>query len=161
MGFAIGYGGVWVMAAPQHAVHSRRNADGVPDGPAQVVLDGFAYTGANKHTSANGLRFGIDGWIYGRVGHGDVDMLGAPGTPTSQRTLIRGSIFRYHPVTKVDRSAELRHRQPVGTRLGQVRRALLRLHHRRPSLVRDARREVRQHVGRAEPQGVRADRLHR
>ena len=41
----------WVMAAPQMLFIPDKNADGVPDGPAEVVLDGFASTGGNKHTT--------------------------------------------------------------------------------------------------------------
>jgi putative membrane-bound dehydrogenase-like protein len=100
MGFAIGYGGVWLMASPNILFIPDRNADGVPDGPAEVVYDGFAYVGGNMHTSANGLEFGIDGWIYGRTGHAHVQMIGPPGAPTSQRTRLHGSIFRFHPVTR-------------------------------------------------------------
>ena len=73
----------------------------MPDGPAEVVFDGFSSTGGNMHTSANGLEFGIDGWIYGRTGHAHVQSIGPPGTPASQRTRLHGSIFRFHPVTKV------------------------------------------------------------
>ena len=72
----------------------------MPDGPAEIVFDGFSYTGGNMHTSANGLEFGIDGWIYGRTGHAHVQSIGPPGTPSSQRTRLHGSIFRFHPVTK-------------------------------------------------------------
>ncbi len=100
MGFAIGYGGVWVMTSPTIAFIPDRNADGVPDGPPEVVFDGFSYTGGNMHTSANGLEFGIDGWIYGRTGHAHVQSIGPPGTPIEQRSRLHGSIFRFHPVTK-------------------------------------------------------------
>src|SRR6187549_392141 len=101
MGFAIGYGGVWVMTSPTISFIPDKNADGVPDGPPEVVFDGFNATGGNMHTSANGLQFGIDGWIYGRTGHGHVQSIGRPGTPISQRARLHGSIFRFHPVTKV------------------------------------------------------------
>jgi len=101
MGFAIGYGGVWAMTSPNILFIPDRNADGVPDGPPEIVYDGFSYVGGNMHTSANGLEFGIDGWIYGRTGHGHVQMIGPPGSPTSQRTRLHGSIFRFHPVTRV------------------------------------------------------------
>jgi putative membrane-bound dehydrogenase-like protein len=100
MGFAIGYGGVWAMTSPNILFIPDRNADGVPDGPAEVVFDGFSYTGGNMHTSANGLEFGIDGWIYGRTGHAHVQSIGPPGTPASQRARLHGSIFRFHPVTR-------------------------------------------------------------
>jgi putative membrane-bound dehydrogenase-like protein len=101
MGFAIGYGGVWAMTSPNILFIPDRDADGVPDGPPEVVFDGFSYTGGNMHTSANGLEFGIDGWIYGRTGHAHVQSIGPPGTPDSQRTRLHGSIFRFHPRTKV------------------------------------------------------------
>ena len=35
-----------------------KNGDDVPDGPAEVKLDGFEYQ-RNHHTIANGLRWGI------------------------------------------------------------------------------------------------------
>ncbi len=101
MGFAIGYGGVWAMTSPNIVFIPDRDADGVADGPAEVVFDGFSYTGGNMHTSANGLEFGIDGWIYGRTGHAHVQSIGPPGTPDAQRTRLHGSIFRFHPRTKV------------------------------------------------------------
>ena len=101
MGFAIGYGGVWAMTSPNILFIPDRDADGVPDGPPEVVFDGFSHTGGNMHTSANGLEFGIDGWIYGRTGHAHVQSIGPPGTPESQRTRLHGSIFRFHPRTRV------------------------------------------------------------
>lgn len=101
MGFALGNGGVWVMASPQILFIPDRNADGVPDGPAEVVYDGFNATGGNMHTSANGLEYGIDGWIYGRTGHAHLQMVGPPGTPSSQRARLHGSLFRFHPQTRV------------------------------------------------------------
>ena len=101
MGFAVGYGGVWAMTSPHILFIPDRDADGVPDGPPEVVFDGFSSTGGNMHTSANGLEFGIDGWIYGRTGHAHVQSIGPPGTPASQRTRLHGSIFRFHPVTRI------------------------------------------------------------
>jgi putative membrane-bound dehydrogenase-like protein len=101
MGFALGHGGVWVMANPNILFIPDRNADGVPDGPAEIVFDGFNATGGNMHTSANGLEFGIDGWIYGRTGHAHLQMVGPPGTPTAQRARLHGSLFRFHPQTRV------------------------------------------------------------
>ena len=101
MGVAIGYGGVWVMANPKILFIPDRNGDGVPDGPAEVVFDGFNATGTNMHTSANGLRFGLDGWIYGRTGHAHLQMVSPPGTPMSQRARLHGSLFRFNPRTRV------------------------------------------------------------
>ncbi len=101
MGFALGNGGVWVMASPNILFIPDKNADGVPDGPAEVVFDGFVSTGSNMHTSANGLEYGIDGWIYGRTGHGMLQMVAPPGTPSAQRARVHGSLFRFSPQTRV------------------------------------------------------------
>lgn len=101
MGFAVGHGGVWAIAPPNILFIPDRNSDGVPDGPAEIVYDGFIYTGTNMHTTANSLRFGLDGWIYGRTGHAHLHMVGPPGTPLAQRTRLHGSLYRFHPRTRV------------------------------------------------------------
>ena len=101
MGVAVGYGGVWVIANPTLLFIPDRNADGVPDGPPQVVLDGFRPTGGNKHTSVNGVQFGIDGWLYGRIGHSYRDQVAPPGTPANERFMMQGAIWRYHPIKKI------------------------------------------------------------
>jgi putative membrane-bound dehydrogenase-like protein len=102
MSVAVGHGGVWVMCPPQLLFIPDRDGDGVPDGPPQVMLDGFtvATTGA-YHTIANGLRFGPDGWLYGRCGGSNPGMIGQPGTPAELRTPLRGTMWRYHPQRKV------------------------------------------------------------
>ena len=96
MGFAIGYGGVWAMTSPNILFVPDKNADGVPDGPPEVVFDGFSYVGGNMHTSANGLEFGIDGWIYGRTGHGHVQVIGARDAHVTAHTSARIGV-RFHP----------------------------------------------------------------
>jgi putative membrane-bound dehydrogenase-like protein len=97
----VGRGGVWVMCPPQLRFIPDRNRDDVPDGPGEVVLDGFAIPPENYHNFANGLRFGPDGWLYGRCGASSPGELGAPGTPAAQRIPMRGTIWRYHPRHKV------------------------------------------------------------
>ncbi len=62
-----------------------RNGDDVPDGPAEVVLDGFTVVVDNHHTFANGLQWGPDGWLYGRCGASSPGQVGAPGTPEALR----------------------------------------------------------------------------
>ncbi len=97
----VGHGGVWAMCPPQLLFIPDRDGDGVPDGPAEVVLDGFTIPTDNYHNFANGLRFGPDGWLYGRCGASAPGELGAPGTPASARVPLRGTIWRYHPQRKV------------------------------------------------------------
>ncbi|MDP1588628.1 MAG: hypothetical protein Q8M07_12845, partial [Prosthecobacter sp.] len=65
----VGRGGVWLMCPPQVLFIPDANGDDIPDGEPQVVLDGFTVAQANYHNFANGLRFGPDGWLYGRCGH--------------------------------------------------------------------------------------------
>jgi len=97
----VGHGGVWAMCPPNLLFIPNRNGDDAPDGPAEVVLDGFTIPKDNYHNFANGLRFGPDGWLYGRVGGSAPGEVGAPGTPPDQRFPVRGGIWRYHPERKV------------------------------------------------------------
>src|SRR5690349_15625592 len=86
----IGYGGVWVMCPPQLLFIPDRDGNDVPDGAAAVVLDGFTGATDMHHTFANGLRFGPDGWLYGRCGASSAGEVGLPGTPAEQRIPLRG-----------------------------------------------------------------------
>jgi putative membrane-bound dehydrogenase-like protein len=97
----VGRGGVWLMCPPQVLFIPDRNNDDIPDGEPEVVLDGFTVADANYHNFANGLRFGPDGWLYGRCGHSCPGKLGIPGTPEEQRVPMKGGIWRYHPEKKI------------------------------------------------------------
>ncbi|MDB6117228.1 MAG: Cytochrome c [Verrucomicrobiaceae bacterium] len=97
----VGRGGVWAMCPPQLFFIPDANHDDVPDGPAEVVLDGFTVPQESYHNFANGLRFGPDGWLYGRVGGTAPGEIGAPGTADENRIPLRGGMWRYHPQTKV------------------------------------------------------------
>ena len=96
----LGFGGVWLLCPPQLLFVPDRDGDDVPDGPAEVVLDGFTVATENYHTFANGLRWGPDGWLYGRCGASSPGEIGAPGTPDAERIPLRGGLWRYHPVRK-------------------------------------------------------------
>ncbi len=97
----VGRGGVWLMCPPQVLFIPDRNNDDIPDGEPEVVLDGFTVAKDNYHNFANGLRFGPDGWLYGRCGHSCPGKLGIPGTPEEQRVPMKGGIWRYHPEKKI------------------------------------------------------------
>ncbi|MDA1274816.1 MAG: c-type cytochrome [Verrucomicrobia bacterium] len=97
----VGRGGIWVMCPPQLLFISDRNMDDQPDGEAEVVLDGFSVPEANYHNFANGLRWGPDGWLYGRCGGSAPGDIGLPGTPPDGRIPLRGGMWRYHPERKV------------------------------------------------------------
>jgi putative membrane-bound dehydrogenase-like protein len=94
-GIELGQGGVWLMCPPALLFIPDRDRDDVPDGPAETILDGFDVTGGSYHNFANGLRFGPDGWLYGRCGHSCPARIGRPGTPTARRLPMEGGLWRY------------------------------------------------------------------
>lgn len=96
----VGLGGVWLMCPPNLLFVPDADHDGTPDGPAEVVLDGFEVAQDNYHNFANGLRFGPDGWLYGRCGGSCPGLIGVPGTLEERRQPLNGGIWRYHPRTK-------------------------------------------------------------
>ena len=77
----LGLGGVWLLCPPQLLFVPDRDGNDVADGPAEVVLDGFAVVRENYHTFANGLRWGPDGWLYGRCGASSPGEIGARAAP--------------------------------------------------------------------------------
>ena len=97
---ALGFGGVWVLAAPQLLFIPDRNGDDVPDGPPEVLLDGWD-AGPIRHNIVNGLKWGPDGWLYGRHGIQATSNVGKPGAPDSERTRLNCCIWRYHPTRHV------------------------------------------------------------
>ncbi|MEM9282162.1 MAG: PVC-type heme-binding CxxCH protein [Verrucomicrobiota bacterium] len=96
----VGQGGVWVMCPPQLLFIPDRDGNDQPDSEPEVILDGFTVGLNSYHNFANGLRWGPDGWLYGRCGHSCPGKLGVPGTPAKQRVPIEGGIWRFHPESK-------------------------------------------------------------
>ena len=97
----VGHGGVWLMCPPNLLFIPDADGDLVPDGEPEVRLDGFDVGRGNYHNFANGLRWGPDGWLYGRCGHSCPGKPGVPGTPAELRAPIDGGVWRYHPERKV------------------------------------------------------------
>lgn len=97
----VGLGGVWLMCPPRLLFVPDRNGDDIPDGPPEVVLDGFGTTTGNNHTFANGLKWAPDGWLWGRVGISSPTFMGRSGDPDSARQVMGGGIWRYNPKTEV------------------------------------------------------------
>ena len=77
----VGHGGVWLMCPPKLLFIPDQDFDDKPDGPAVTVLDGFEVAKQNYHNFANGLKWGSDGWLYGRCGGSCPGRIGVPGTP--------------------------------------------------------------------------------
>jgi putative membrane-bound dehydrogenase-like protein len=98
-GIEVGHGGVWLICPPRLLFIPDRDRDDQPDGPAETILDGFDVAQANYHNFANGLKFGPDGWLYGRCGHSCPARIGRAGCPDDQRLPMTGGIWRYAPKT--------------------------------------------------------------
>jgi putative membrane-bound dehydrogenase-like protein len=94
-GLEVGFGGVWVGAAPYLLFIPDKDKDDRPDGPPQVLLDGWAME--DTHETLNSFIWGPDGWLYGCHGVFTHSLVGKPGTPESARVPINAGIWRYHP----------------------------------------------------------------
>lgn len=110
----VGLGGVWAIALPNVVFIPDRDGDDRPDGPAEVVVDGFRGPQENHHNIANGLRFGPDGWLYGRCGASGAADIKIPGAPESERIPVRGGMWRYHPVRRVVETVTCGNTNPWG-----------------------------------------------
>lgn len=96
-----GFGGVYALCPPHLLWIPDKDGNDVPDGPPQVLLDGFETKADSRHTFANGLKWGPDGWLYGRIGISSTSWIDVPGTPKEKRLPTAGGIWRYHPVRKI------------------------------------------------------------
>ena len=95
-GIEVGFGGVWIGAAPQLLFIPDLDQDDRPDGPPQVLLDGFGYQ--DTHETLNNFIWGPDGWLYGNQGVFNYSQIGKPGSNKEQRVEMRAGVWRYHPV---------------------------------------------------------------
>lgn len=100
-GIEVGFGGVWVGAAPYLLFIPDRDGDDVPDSAPVKKLDGWGYQ--DTHETLNSFVWGPDGWLYGCHGvftHSNVGVVAPAGrvTPDADRVPINAGIWRYHPV---------------------------------------------------------------
>lgn len=94
----VGHGGAWIGAAPELLFIPDLNKDDVPDGPPQILLDGFGFQ--DTHECLNSFLWGPDGWLYGNQGVFNHARIGKPGTPDAERIELRAGVWRYHPQKK-------------------------------------------------------------
>ena len=87
--------GVLVTAAPDLLFLRDTDGDGRSD-VTEVLFSGFG-TG-NQQLRANGLRWGLDGWVYGANGRSDGAIVSRrrPGDPVQS---LKGRDFRFRPDT--------------------------------------------------------------
>lgn len=98
-GIELGFGGVWIGAAPYLMFIPIDNEHDKPAGPPQILLDGWAYQ--DTHETLNTFTWGPDGWLYGCHGVFTHSRVGKPGTPDKDRTPINAGVWRYHPTRHV------------------------------------------------------------
>ena len=112
-GIELGFGGVWVGAAPylmfipdtdkddrpdaEHAAYAKTHSK-VPglDFTAYALLDGWG--SQDTHETLNSFLWGPDGWLYGCHGVFTHSRVGKPGTPDEHRQPLNAAVWRYHPV---------------------------------------------------------------
>jgi putative membrane-bound dehydrogenase-like protein len=99
-GIEVGFGGVWVVSPPQLLFIPDRDGDDKPDGPPEVLFDGFGYK-ESRHNLVNGFTWGPDGWLYGGHGRTSPSDVGRPGTPADKRVHCDGGVYRIHPTRLV------------------------------------------------------------
>jgi putative membrane-bound dehydrogenase-like protein len=115
-GIELGFGGVWVGAAPYLMFIPRDGDSTVPlnksdtsnetyktyskvpglNFTAHILLDGWGTQ--DTHETLNSFIWGPDGWLYGCHGVFTHSRVGKPGTPDDQREPINAGVWRYHPV---------------------------------------------------------------
>lgn len=116
-GIELGFGGVWVGAAPYLMFIPDQDHDDKPDQAelpelakkfqkvpglgfaAYALLDGWG--SQDTHETLNSFIWGPDGWLYGCHGVFTHSKVGRPGTPEEQRTPLNAGVWRYHPVQHV------------------------------------------------------------
>jgi len=97
-GIEVGFGGVWVGAAPTLLFIPVAAGTDLPAGPPEVVLDGWGFQ--DTHEVLNTFTWGPDGWLYGTQGVFTNSNVGKPGAPDTQRRRINAGIWRVHPKTR-------------------------------------------------------------
>ncbi|MBI1368282.1 MAG: c-type cytochrome [Planctomycetes bacterium] len=88
---------LWVLHPPTVTMYTDTNGDGVAD-ESKVLITGISTDMVNKrgadHTT-NGIRLGIDGWIY--IAMGDFGCVDATGTDGRKLTVHGGGVVRFRP----------------------------------------------------------------
>jgi putative membrane-bound dehydrogenase-like protein len=99
-GLQVGFGGVWVGAAPYLMFIPMQDGDTPkPAGKPQILLDGWGHQ--DTHETLNTFTWGPDGWLYGCHGVFTFSNVGKPGAPNSERVPMTAGVWRYHPTKHI------------------------------------------------------------
>lgn len=97
-GIELGFGGVYVGAAPYLLFFADKDQDDQADGEPEILLDGWGFE--DTHETLNAFTWGPDGWLYGCHGVFTHSRVGKPGTPDAERIPINAGVWRFHPVRR-------------------------------------------------------------
>jgi putative membrane-bound dehydrogenase-like protein len=98
-GLEVGFGGVWIGAAPYLMYVPIKDGEDKPAGKPEILLDGWHYE--DTHETLNAFTWGPDGWLYGCHGVFTHSLVGKPGTPDKDRKPINAGVWRYHPTKHI------------------------------------------------------------
>src|SRR5262249_54669813 len=98
-GLEVGFGGVWIGAAPYLMFVPMKEGEDKPSGPPRILLDGWGWH--DTHETLNSFTWGPDGWLYGCHGVFTHSRVGKPGTPDAKRVPINAGVWRYHPTKHI------------------------------------------------------------
>jgi putative membrane-bound dehydrogenase-like protein len=97
-GIEVGFGGVFVGAAPNLIFIPVENWDEPKPGKAEVLLNGWG--GNDTHETLNTFHWGPDGWLYGCHGVFTHSLVGKPGAEEKDRVKLNAGIWRWQPQRK-------------------------------------------------------------
>ncbi len=88
-----------ILSGMNLSVLEDKNQDGIADGPPKTLIRDISVAKHNQDRGAdhttNGIRMGIDGWIY--IAVGDFGFVNAQGTDGTTLTMLGGGIVRVRP----------------------------------------------------------------
>lgn len=88
-----------VLTGMHLSVLEDKNRDGLADGPPKILIQDISVPKHNQDRGAdhttNGIRMGIDGWIY--IAVGDFGFVNAKGTDGRTLTMLGGGVLRVRP----------------------------------------------------------------
>ena len=88
-----------ILSGMHLSVLEDKNNDGVADGPPKILIRDISVPKHNQDRGAdhttNGIRMGIDGWIY--IAVGDFGFVNAQGTDGTTLTMLGGGVVRVRP----------------------------------------------------------------
>jgi len=119
----VGRGGAWLFCPPQVLFIPDRDGDDKPAGRPRSCSTASP-SPRKLPQPGNGLRWGPDGWLYGRCGASAPGSVGIPGTPEAQRTPLRGGLCGSTRAEDL-RGAGARTTKPLGPRLERPGRGVL------------------------------------